>query len=231
MVQYNLHYLIKKTSHINSSHFEWSAKNRKTHLVLICAGLLFVIAGFLNFKLNHFILLVILVIITLIYSIPVLPSGNKKRLKDYGILKIITLVLLWTVITVWFPADQIHHNGKQIVLFFIRRFVFLFALCLVFDLRDIDIDTKEDIKTVPVIIGVKQTHSLINVFLVVFILLTLIQFVQTSDVSGLNAMILSAAATFVTIEYVKKNRSDIAYLACIDGMMLLQTLLVIISSI
>ncbi len=231
MVQYNLHYLVKKTSHNNSSHFQWSAKNRNIHLVLIGAGLLCVIAGLFTFQLNHLILLLVLGIITLIYSIPLLPLSNKKRLKDYGILKIFTLVLLWTVITVWFPADQIHYTGKSILLLFIRRFVFLFALCLVFDIRDINIDTKENIRTIPVIIGVKQTHTLINVLLIIFILFTLIQFVQTPDIGGLNAMMLSAAATFVMIEYVKKNSSDIAYLACIDGMMLLQALLVIISSI
>jgi len=231
LVQYNLHYLIKRSALSDSASFKWSKKNAHTHLVIIGAGLLLIITGLFSFELHHFIFLFILGIITLLYSLPVLPFTYKKRLKDFGILKIITLVLLWTVITVWFPVDQLNYADSAFFLIFVRRFIFLFALCLVFDIRDIEIDTKENIRTIPVIIGVKKTYILDYVLLCIFILLTLIQYLQTPDLGQLNAMIISAGATFFMIEYIKKNKSDIAYLACIDGMMLLQALLVIIGSI
>lgn len=231
MVQYNLHYLVKKTSHANSSHFEWSKKNRHIHLFLTIVGLVLLTTGVFSFALNHFNFLLILGIITILYSLPLLPFTNKKRLKDFGVLKIFTLVLLWTVITVWFPLDQLNSTGKSFILIFIRRFIFLFALCLVFDLRDFSIDTKERRRTVPVILGIKKTYVLNYFLLGIFVLLSLIQYALMPDIGHLNAMILSAAATFVMIQYVKKNKSDIAYLACLDGMMLLQSLLVIIGSI
>ncbi len=94
-----------------------------------------------------------------------------------------------------------------------------------------EVDIKENIRTIPVIIGVKKTYKLNYVLLGIFILLTVIQYFQIPDVGHLSAIILSAGATFIMIEYVKRNKSDIAYLACIDGMMLLQALLVIIGSI
>lgn len=231
MVQYNLHYLVKKNAHSNSSHFKWSNKNYTTHLFLTGAGMFSLIIALFNFKLHHYLLLLVFGIITLLYSLPVLPLANKKRLKDFGILKIIMLVLLWTLVTVWFPVDQVNIKDTSFILIFIRRFIFLFALCLVFDIRDIEIDTIEKIKTIPIIIGVTKTYILSYILLSLFILISLIQHLQVHDPGQLNAMMLSAGATFVMIEYIKKNKSDITYLACIDGMMLLQAMLVIIGSI
>lgn len=231
MVQYNLHYLVKKTSHSNSSHFEWSKKNRFTHLLLAGAGMALLIIGVFSFELHHFIFLLVLGAITLLYSLPLLPFASKRRLKDFGILKISTLVVLWTVITVWFPIDQVTTAEKPFALIFIRRFIFLFALCLVFDIRDFDIDTRENIRTIPVIIGIKNTYILHYILLAAFVLLSILEYLQLPDTGRLNAMLLSAAATVVVVKYIKRNNSDIAYLACLDGMMLLQALLIIIGSI
>jgi hypothetical protein len=47
----------------------------------------------------------------------------------------------------------------------------------------------------------------------------------------MNAMLISTIATAFILNFSKKNNSDIVYLACIDGMMLLQAGLVIIGSI
>ena len=44
-------------------------------------------------------------------------------------------------------------------------------------------------------------------------------------------MLISGVATIITIEYSKIHNSDIVYLACIDGLMLLQAGLVIFASL
>ena len=231
LVQYNLHYLAKKTALPNSMRFRWSKKNSQAHKVLAAAGLILLVAGLFSFQLHHFIFLLFLGIITALYSLPVLPFTNRKRLKDFGILKILTLVMLWTFVTVWFPVSQVYYTDVSFLLIFFRRFIFIFVLCLVFDIRDIEIDSKENRRTIPVITGTKTAYIICYILLVVFILLSLIQYLKIPDIGQLNAMGISAAATFVMIEYTKKNKSDIAYLGCIDGMMLLQAVLVVIGSI
>lgn len=230
LFQYNLHYFVKKTAHFNSSYLNWSQKNRGLHLILAGVGILFILTGVFDFKIYHFFILLILGLITLIYSLPLLPFTHKKRLKDFGILKITTLVLFWTLITVWLPATQVNYIPKSYLLVFISRFVFLFALCLVFDIRDTEIDKKENIRTIPLITGIKKSYLLIYSLLGLFIMLALIQYAKVNDTGRLNAMILSTAATFIMIIYTRKNKSEIAYLTCIDGMMLLQAFLVIIGS-
>jgi 4-hydroxybenzoate polyprenyltransferase len=102
----------------------------------------------------------------------------------------------------------------------------MFVLCLLFDIRDIEIDRKENINTIAVILGKKRSYFLAYILLVVFIILSLLQFYYFDDKIVLIAMMLSAVITFFAIEVTKKINSDFIYLAGIDGMMLLQALLV-----
>jgi hypothetical protein len=44
-------------------------------------------------------------------------------------------------------------------------------------------------------------------------------------------MIISALATYFVIEYAKNKNSDMLYLASVDGMMLLQAILIAVGSI
>lgn len=231
LLQYNLHYLVKKSAISNSMQFEWSRKNKPTHIQLMVVGLILIIAGLLSFHLHHFILLMILGVITLLYSQPILPFKTKKRIKDFGILKISTLVLMWTLVTVWFPANQASVGLLSFQLIFIRRFIFIFVLCLMFDIRDEPVDRRENIRTLPVMVSIKRSYKIVYILLGIFLAISIIQFHNNRNIIEMNAMLISAIATAFIVNFSKKNNSDIVYLACIDGMMLLQAGLVIIGSI
>jgi hypothetical protein len=62
--------------------------------------------------------------------------------------------------------------------------------------------------------------------LVVFVILSVIQYIYVPQLPFLAAMVVSSLVTFWVIEKTKTNNSDIIYLAGIDGMMLLQAMLV-----
>jgi 4-hydroxybenzoate polyprenyltransferase len=226
LVQYNLHYLVKTTAVKNSQRLAWSLKNKIVHKVVLGAGIALILFSFLGFTLHHFIVLAILGAIAFFYSFPVIPFGKKRRIKDFGILKIITLALLWTLVTVWFPVNNLFFERNIFMFIFLKRFVFLFVLCLLFDIRDIEIDRKENIKTLAVFLGKKKSYLIVYIFLILFIVLSLLQFFYYDEKSILIAMLLSAAATFFAMELTKKTNSDFLYLAGIDGMMLLQATLV-----
>ena len=106
----------------------------------------------------------------------------------------------------------------------------MFVLCLLYDVRDIGVDSKEHINTLAVILGRKRSYLLSYLLLTLFVMLTFMQYFYLPQVNFLIAMIISATFTFITIEATKKNNSDFIYLAAIDGMMLLQALLVYLFS-
>jgi 4-hydroxybenzoate polyprenyltransferase len=231
LAQYNLHYLVKTKAIPDSQRLAWSLKNKKTHKILFVSGIILIIISFFSFRLHHFIILGIMGVISVLYSFPVIPTGNKKRIKDYGYLKIITLALLWTLVTVWFPVVNKPFDNTLFLFVFMKRFVFMFVLCLVFDIRDIEIDNKENINTVAVILGRKNSYLLAYFTLLLFMVLSLLQNFYFSDNRELFAMLVSAILSYFTIEVSKKNNSDIIYLAGIDGIMLLQPLLVYLFSL
>ncbi|MEP7253241.1 MAG: UbiA family prenyltransferase [Ginsengibacter sp.] len=226
IVQYNLHYLVKKTAINNSQRLTWSLQNKNIHLVLFALGCIFIIISLFSFQLRHFIILLVLGAIAFLYSFPALPFGKRRRIKDYGFLKIITLALLWTLVTVWFPVSDMHIDKALYIFIFVKRFVFMFVLCLLFDIRDIEIDREENIRTLPVVAGKKIAYNIALGALFIFLLLSFLQYLYFHETGAFIAMVLSALATLFVIEVSKKINSDFFYLAGIDGMMLLQAVLV-----
>lgn len=231
LVQYNLHYLVKTTAVKDSQRLGWSLKNKKYHIILFVIGCIMIIVSLFSFQLRHFYILSILGAIAFLYSYPALPFDKRKRLKDYGFLKIITLALLWTLVTVWFPVSDLFVNRTLYFFIFIKRFVFMFVLCLLFDIRDIDVDRHENRRTLPVILGEKKSYFTATLVLFLFISLSCVQNFFYPEAGAFVAMILSAIITFFIIRLSKKVKSDFVYLAGVDGMMLLQAILVYLLSL
>lgn len=224
--QYNIHYYIKHDANPESDRFFWSLQHRHIHLILNVIGGIGVLTGLFHLTPRNFMVLGIVAAITILYSFPFLPFGRKKRLKDFGLLKILTLTYVWTLITVWFPVVTLTEITPGFRLVFMQRFAFMFALCLAFDIRDRKEDGRKGIRTLPVALGERWSYIIIYAALFVFVGLSVLQFRHSLRFMQLNAMILSALATFFMVEKAKENNTDLFYLAGIDGMMLLQPLLV-----
>ncbi len=230
LTQYNLHYLVKTVAVKNSERLAWSQKNKNIHIILLVVGSCLILFSLFSFHLRHFIVLLCLGAIALLYSFPLLPFGKRKRIKDYGLMKIITITLLWTLVTVWFPVNTMPYDKGLFLFVFAKRFIFMFVLCFLFDMRDIAIDGRQKINTLAVMLGLKKSYRLAYVLLMLFVLVSIAQYVYLPQTGFLIAMIISAALTLFVVELTKKSNSDFIYLAGIDGMMLLQALLIYLFS-
>lgn len=229
--QYNIHYYIKRDANPDSDRFFWSIQHRKTHLILNILGAVGVLTGLFHLKPENLMVLGIVALITILYSFPFLPFKKKKRLKDFGLLKILTLSYVWALITVWFPAVTLTRITPDFQVVFIQRFVFMFVLCLAFDIRDVASDGRDGIRTLPVSLGIRRSYLIIYASLVLFLVISILQFSQSHQFMQFNGMLVSALATYFIIEYAKGRNSDMLYLACVDGMMLLQAVLIAVGSI
>jgi len=231
LAQYNMHYLAKTIAVKNSQRLAWSQNKKQLHLVLVIVGMVLILFSFFSFHLKHFIILACLGGISFLYSFPFLPFDKKRRIKDYGFLKIMTITLLWTLVTVWFPVNSMAFDKYLFFFVFVKRFVFMFILCLLFDIRDIDIDSEEKINTLAVRLGKKKSYLISYLLLIVFIILVFAQYFYLPQPGFLIAMLISGVATFITVEVSKKNNSDYVFLAGIDGMMLFQAILIFLFSL
>lgn len=228
--QYNIHYFIKRDARPDSDRYFWSLQHLNTHLMLNVLGAIGLLIGLFHLKPRNLMVLAIIAVITILYSFPLLPFKKKKRLKDFGLLKILTLSYVWTLITVWFPAVTMTGITTGVRLVFLQRFMFMFALCLAFDIRDIDSDSRSGIRTIPVALGKRNSYVIIYASLLLFLVFSLLHFRYSLHFMQFNAMIVSALATYFVVEYARTRNSDLVYLFCVDGMMLLQAILILVTA-
>jgi hypothetical protein len=151
---------------------------------------------------------------------------KQRRLRDHGWIKIVTLTMVWTIATTMLP--MLYHGLTVFAypLELMIRAVFMFTLCVAFDVRDMQTDLRANIYTVPNIIGVRQSYRLMSYALVAFVLLSAFQYFRTSNELRLSINGVTALATAVCIHYSRRFASDRYYLGAIDGMMLLYGCLV-----
>lgn len=137
---------------------------------LICFALL-IYAAYLQ-SLRFIITTGILGLCTLCYAVPFLPSH--KNLRSLKTLKIFVIGFVWAGTTLWLPlTDQRNLFAFDIFLNTISYFIFVLALILPFEIRDLQFDDPE-LGTLPQRFGVTRTKQIGYGLLLLFILLTLV---------------------------------------------------------
>jgi len=117
-------------------------------------------------KLNTWVGLGVLAILTGLYAIPVLPKA--KNLRSLSGFKIFPVALVWAGATVLLPIVQIDADiSWDVQVEAVQRFLMVLALILPFEIRDLRFDAP-DLQTIPQRYGIKKTKK-IGIVLVVFL--------------------------------------------------------------
>ena len=108
---------------------------------------------------NHYSILIILFPfgIGVIYSIKI----SSFRLKDITGVKNIVVALAWAVIGTFLPLAISFREFSVILLIFYFFFTKLFVNTVLFDVRDIEGDGQNGVKTIPVLFGRQKTKNLL----------------------------------------------------------------------
>jgi len=226
---YNLHYYIKRLPPGLSDRADWSAAHKWVHPLLIALGCLLSFICLFGLPFQVVAVSVGLGFLSLGYSLPVLPFPRKKRLKDWGILKLILLSLVWTCVTVLMPMFYYNKSFRAYEVEFLLRFVFMLPLCIAFDIRDMETDKEQSIYTLPNAIGLKRSVQLMNFCLLLFIALAFWQYFRYPVLSRLLSAFAIAVLTKGMLYFSRRVNSDIFYLLFIDGMMLVYATFILLA--
>lgn len=166
-------------------------------------------------------------IISLAYVLPVL--GQKRRLRDFHLIKIFLIALTWAFIVVIVQGMAIHF-GSNIPLYFLflEKALFIFAITLPFDIRDINIDQFNKVKTIPTLLGYQKTRYLAAGCIILAVLID--YFLFSTNIISTNtffSLLLSYIIAYGLIHFAKADRHDYYFTGLLDGTMLLQSVLVI----
>ena len=147
---------------ISGKHELIRKNQKKLWLVILFLGIGMAVAV-LSTKINVLLTFLLLGFLTFFYS--GIDFGNKKhtfKLREISYLKIFLISFIWSVSTILLPVIQtggemINHN---VILLFSERFLFIFAIALQFDIRDMPADHRSGLKTIPLLIGRKSAEIL-----------------------------------------------------------------------
>tara|TARA_B100000780_G_scaffold200235_1_gene141799 strand:- start:153 stop:1034 length:882 start_codon:yes stop_codon:yes gene_type:complete len=95
-------------------------------------------------------------LISIAYSLPVYKKqGIWLRLRDMPFIKIFIIAFVWSIVTSLFPMQVSDVPINWLVV--IERFLFVFAITIPFDIRDLRFDA-ENLNTIPQVFGIKKAR-------------------------------------------------------------------------
>ena len=175
--------------------------------------------------------LVIPALLSVAYVLPLF--GRKRRLRDFHWIKIFLIAIVWGVVTVILPAlEDFYLKSLPVWLMFLERCLFVFAITIPFDIRDLKIDAHTDVKTLPAHFGVRRSKTLAYIALLLVLILVFCSYwLGFYSVAVLVLLTISAISSGILIEYSDRAQHDYYFTGLVDGTMLIQPLLVGLSSV
>lgn len=186
-------------------------------LVGVFCAIQFWILG--NMLLN--VLFGILVFCTLFYY---LPLGFIGRLRELPFLKVFLISFAWTIATVLVPLVFVDYTlfSLDILWLSLERFIFLLAVTIPFDVRDIRTDTSGGLITLPSKFGLKGSLYL------TFILLMVYLGISAAHFGFSNILFVRSLCVFLVLILIQKislKKTNYYYTGLIDGSIIFQSIL------
>ncbi|MFB2120412.1 UbiA family prenyltransferase [Parapedobacter sp. 2B3] len=227
---YNFSMILARPQRPETSPFRrvrWVFRHERS--LWIWTGLALVIALVLGLRLHmpSFVLLGVMGAMGLAYNLPIVRVAGEQRragLRQITGLKLFYIGLVWVMSSVLLPVAEAYHDDITILwphVWQLMAWVFLFvvAITIPFDIRDIYQDRYYGLKTIPVLFGERKALVLSTALLVVQM-----GWVWFSDYPldvRLALVIATAACLFLILSPpIKKN--EYYYFLFLDGTMLLQ---------
>lgn len=202
---------------------------RKLHLSLAAFSIFASFIFLTQLHIHQLLVFALTATFSIAYMMP-LKIRDKRipGLRNNLIIKNILLSVIWTLATCLLPLSE---NSNQIfsepMLWMIaRRFFFIYALTTIFDLKDLESDKLEGLKTIARSAGISGTRMISLLALSIFTVLTFLDPTFT-NYAYKAALLTSAFITALIIIKAHPDENRRAFVFVVDGAMAIQGLLVI----
>lgn len=157
---------------------DWFFMNIKEILLLMILSVLGLgyISFFADFNLKSVLILFPFAFMTFFYAIPLFKIGKLEvSFRNFPMVKIFSIVIAWAGISVFFPLYESNYQFTSAVYMeFFQRILFLLAITIPFDIRDINADSKS-LKTLPQTLGITNSKVLGTLLLFGFLLMEIVK--------------------------------------------------------
>lgn len=234
LVIYAVHRIIgiqNMASFFTNERFQVIATYRSHIFIYGVIGLIVSAYCFLNLDLYVQLFLIAPSILSLAYVLPVFGKG--KRLRDYHYIKIFTIAIVWGWLTVLLPF---WYQGlpfvEEVWYLFVERVFFVFAITLPFDIRDLEVDKRKGVRTLPSILGIKKTIQVgFSLLFAAFIISLLLYLDSYYTLPVFIMLTISYLLTGFLIQWSNPSRHDYFFSGLMDGTLVFQGILTICASL
>lgn len=234
---YNFSILMSKPDHPEKSPFirqRWFFAHYRLMVTITIVCVLTLIPLFFLISTESKILLMFLGVISLAYNLPLFTLGDKRfGLRNIPGLKQFLITLVWTMSTVLLPLLEAQHRHLGVVsmrdatILIAKRFLFIAALTVPFDIRDLFQDRQSGLKTIPVMWGEKKAYIFCQVLLAGYVVL-LFMFRNNGFNNEFCALTLTALLAGWLIFRSTIEKDEYYYFFWVDGVLILQYLLLVL---
>lgn len=212
----------------------WFFAHYRLMVTLTIVPLLCLLPLFIEISTESRILMIFLSILSFAYGLPLFSFGDKKfGLRNIPGLKQFLITLVWTMSTVLLPLLEAQHmhlstvSMRDTTILIAKRFLFIGALTVPFDIRDLFQDKQSGLKTVPVIWGEKNAYIFCQVLLAGYTVL-LFLFRNNGFNNNFCALTITAVLAGWLIFKSKWEKNEYYYFFFVDGILILQYLLLLL---
>ncbi|MDN3550134.1 hypothetical protein [Mucilaginibacter aquaedulcis] len=228
---YNFCILITRPTQPETSPYKrvrWFFAHYRLMVTFTIVSLLSLIPLFFLITTESKILLIFLSVLSFSYSLPLFTVGDHKfGLRNIPGLKPFLITLVWTMSCVLFPILEVLHrytndvSMRDTTIMIAKRFLFIGALTIPFDIRDLFQDKRHGLKTIPVAWGEKNAYLFCQVLLAGYIVLLFI-----FRKNGFNTDFWALTATVVLTGWLifksAWKKDEYYYFFFMDGVLILQ---------
>jgi len=222
---YSFHSFLPTMEKGYSEKVNWSLPRKKYFFVLLiigAAGSLF----FLFFLKQDLKLILSLILFTVLYSSPKIKFERFTFFKKFGTAKTLYLAAIWTLVTVSLPLSSMDSfDTNQSILFFANRFLLIYAICILFDLKDKEYDIKRGIKSVVTIFDEKKINGLLITCTILFFISSIAFYIFNKSVILISSLIIPGIILLFLLKRSKTTKSDYWFSFVLDGLMMLSSVL------
>jgi len=233
---YNFSILVGKPPNPEKSPFarqRWFFGHYRLMVTITVVCTLALIPLFFLISTESKILLIFLGVISLAYNLPLFSLGDKKfGLRNIPGLKQFLITLVWTMSTVLLPLLEAQHRHlgavsmRDTTILIAKRFLFIGALTIPFDIRDLFQDRQSGLKTIPVMWGEKKAYAFCQILLAGYVVL-LFLFRHNGFNSDFFALTITALLAGWLIFRSTIEKDEYYYFFLVDGILILQYILLV----
>ena len=220
---YNFQRVVRIEKGLNHVRKVWLAKqNIAIYLLMACGGLVSAYR-FFEFQFITQVVIIIVGLLSVLY-----PFGLRK----IPFSKIFIISFVWTVSTMLLLV--LENNipiSQNIVLHLLSRFLFVFAITIPFDIRDLKYDT-QNLQTIPLFFGTKKARFMAVISVFICAIIAILQYFENTVISSnLLALILLYFVASIFIVKSDENKSEMYFSFWIESLSILAYLFLIISGL